>query len=391
MKKLFFAGFLLFFLTGAGFALAQDKIDPIKVNFFYSPTCPHCQKEEKFLDGMQKKYPDIIINRFSITERENIDSLKKFYLDYKVPQKYYGTVPATFINTDYFIGYNDAIGQKIEKCILDSKSSQCENAEGDTTFVGLEGEVSFPFLGKIDIKKYSLPVLTVLLGLLDGFNVCSLGALVLILGMVLAFRSRKKVLLFGGLFIITTAVVYGILIAAWYNIFSLFSPYINIMNILIGGLGIGGGAYFLREFLKFRKYGPTCEVSSGKGLVAKFSSRFNQSIQDSGSTILLLGSVLLFAGIITIVEFPCSAVIPVAYAGLLVQADLPSFAYLLYISTYLFFYMLDEIIVFLIAFFTMKVWLASNKVTIWITLIESITLFILGLYYLYANFAVYFN
>jgi len=105
----------------------------------------------------------------------------------------------------------------------------------------------------------------------------------------------------------------------------------------------------------------------------------------------LLASVLLFAVNLTIVEFPCSAVVPVAYAGVLARAGLPSLVYLLYISVYLFFYMLDEIIVFLVAFFTMKIWLASSKATTWFALVESIILIILGIYYLYGSFAVYFS
>jgi len=45
--------------------------------------------------------------------------------------------------------------------------------------------------------------------------------------------------------------------------------------------------------------------------------------------------------------------------------------------------MLDEIIVFLIAFFTMKIWLASSKIVVWITLLEAIILLALGFYYLF--------
>jgi len=47
------------------------------------------------------------------------------------------------------------------------------------------------------------------------------------------------------------------------------------------------------------------------------------------------------------------------------------------------FYMFDEIIIFLIAFFTMTVKLTSAKFVTWITLIESIVLFLLGFYYLF--------
>ena len=43
---------------------------------------------------------------------------------------------------------------------------------------------NIPLIGEIDLAKYSLPAQAVVLGFFDGFNVYSLGALVLILGLV---------------------------------------------------------------------------------------------------------------------------------------------------------------------------------------------------------------
>ncbi|PIR72346.1 MAG: hypothetical protein COU42_01640 [Candidatus Nealsonbacteria bacterium CG10_big_fil_rev_8_21_14_0_10_36_24] len=352
----------------------------IEINFFYSPTCPHCAKEWEFLKELEKKYPEIKINRISIYEKDNVELLKEFYRNYNVPSEYYGMVPATFTSR-YFIGFNEEIRKAVEECILECKKDIM--SQQTVSIIDLEGNISIPILGKINIKKYSLPLLAVILGALDGFNVCSLGALVLILGLVLALHSRKKIFIFGGLFILTTAVIYGFLIVLWYQIFSLLVPYIRIMEILIGLLGIGGGIYFLKQFIKFRKQGPTCDIGTGKQIISKFSFKFQKSLRESKNILLLIGLVVLFAGIVTIIEFPCSAAVPVVFAGILSQSHLPSFFYLLYITFYLIFYLLDEIIVFLIAFFTMKIWLSSSKVTTWIILVQAIILFGLGAYYLF--------
>lgn len=354
----------------------------VTIDFFYSPTCPHCAKEEVFLNGIQKQYPDLKVNRYSVNETENLDKLKDFYQKYNVPEQYYGMVPATFTNSKYFIGFNDEIGNNIKTCLdeICYKNGVSQN----TSLVDLEGNIGLPLIGKINIKNFSLPVLSVILGILDGFNVCSLGVLVLILGLVLALKSRKKVLIFGGLFILTAAIVYGVLIVAWYKLFSLFIPYMKLMDFIIGALGIGGGIYFFKQYLKYKKYGPNCETAGGRGVIARFSSKFQQSFKNSANIFLLLGSVFLFATIITIIEFPCSAVIPVAYAGVLVQAKLSSLQYLIYIPIYLLFYMADEIIVFLIAFFTMKIWLVSSKVVTWAALAEALVLLGIGAYYLLA-------
>ncbi|MDP2910444.1 MAG: hypothetical protein Q8N58_01495 [bacterium] len=359
--------FFLFFVPG--FVLAQSVIE---INFFFSPTCPHCAEEEKFLDKLEDKYPDIKINRYSVFEKSNMDLLRGFYEKYEVSQEYQGMVPITFTNNKYFVGFNEKIGKDIEGCILECEQGAV--SENNVSIIDLEGNIS---------RKYSLPVLAVVLGALDGFNVCSLGALVLILGLVLAIGSRKKTLLFGGIFILTTAAVYGLLIFIWYQIFSYLIPYMGIMKIIIGLLGIGGAIYFFKQFLNFRKYGPTCGITPGQGIMAKFSAKFQNSLKNSANILILLGVIFLFAAIVTIIEFPCSAVVPIAFAGVLAQSGLSTVSYLLYIVFFLFFYMLDEIIVFLIAFFTMKIWLASSKAVTWITLLEAIILFALGIYYLF--------
>ena len=106
-------------------------------------------------------------------------------------------------------------------------------------------------------------------------------------------------------------------------------------------------------------------------------------MDNKARTITILVSIFLFAVVITVVEFPCSAAVPVAFAGMLTKANLSGFSYITYIALYVFFYMFDELLVFFIAFFTMKLWLASPKFITWITLIESIIMFSLGAYYLF--------
>lgn len=388
MKKWIFI-ILVLILTFAVFDFILAQENQVEINFFYSRTCPYCAQENKFLGELENKYPEIKVNRLKISERKNIDLLKKFYQEYNVPKELYGLVPITFIKGEYFSGFDEEIGEEIENCVLrllgeeTQKPCQCEKCQGYSTLIDQSRKIKLPFVGEIDISKYSLPFLTVILGTLDGFNVCSLGALILILGLVLGLKSRKKVLIFGGIFITTTAVIYGILIVLWYQLFSFFASYLKIMEILIGILAIGGGVYFLKQFIEFRKKGPTCEANTGNKLASKFSSRFQESFQKSGNIFLLIGAILLFAGIITIVEFPCTAAVPLVFSSILVQSQLSGFSYLFYIVLFLLFYMLDEIIVFLIAFFTMKIWLASSRVIVWITLVEAIVLFLLGFYYLF--------
>lgn len=380
MKKWLFFIFVLF-LIFSGFSNVFGQENPpaggLEIDFFYNEICPYCADEEKFLDDIEKKYPEIKVNRYIAADSSNqkllIDLLKKHDAE-----RYLGLVPLTFVGEEFFLGFDnsDGIGKKIEESIQRQLKDLEPKPEENN-------KINLPIIGEIDLTKYSLPAQAVVLGFFDGFNICSLGALILILGLVLVLRSRTKILIFGGTFILVTAIVYGLLIVLWYQVFYLVAPVLKIMNIFVGVLGILGGVYFFKKFLKYKKYGPTCDIDEGKGVVGKFSKRLKDNFKKSGGLWAIILSIFIFAIVIAIVEFPCSAVIPVFFASALVEAQISGLTYLLYIAIFILFYMLDEIIIFLIAVFTMTIKLSSSRVMVWLVLLESIVLFGLGIYYLF--------
>ena len=380
MKKI--VVFLLFLIIGLGFVfskpiLAQEAKEDTQLFFFYSKTCPHCTAEEKFLDKIEVKYPDLEILRYLNTDQSKQELLKSL-LDKVNAGRYFGLVPLTFVQDEFFLGFDNdqGMGSKIESAI----KSAISNSTTTTPPINKD-KFNIPIIGNIDTTKYSLPVLAIVLGFLDGFNVCSLGALVFILGLVLAFRSRKKTLIFGSIFLLTTAIVYGALMAIWYQLFSLLSSYMFLMQIIVVIISFVGAWYFFRQFIKFKKQEVLCEANDNK-TINKLTQKLGNTFNNTRNILFVAGSVLIFAGLVTVIEFPCSAAVPLVFSGVLAQANIGGFQYFIYIAIYLVLYLLDEIIVFLIAFFTMRLWLSSGKATKMITLIEGIILLILGGYYL---------
>ncbi len=351
---------------------------------FYSETCPHCQAELTFLESIEEKYPRLDIHRYSIRNQSKYELLRSLAKEHDAEQ-YLGSVPLTFVGDDFFAGFDSAegVGKEMEKSIqrqLEGGVSEQPSGVNGTT----SGQVlDLPVIGSISTSDYSLPVLAVVLGALDGFNVCSLGALALILGLVIALRSRRKILLYGGSFLATTAVVYGLLIVLWYQLFEQLSAYMGVMQALIAAAALAGAGYFLWQFRRFRLYGPTCGFSGGR-LVTRITNNIQAGFHNSASVFALAGSIALFAAVITIVEFPCSAAVPVVFAGILAEAQLPALGYILYIALFVLFYLIDELIVFGIAVWRMSVWLSSPRLVIWITLAEALILAALGLYYVAA-------
>lgn len=359
--------FLGIFFVGQNFVFAQNK--NVEITFFYSPTCQHCLEEEKFLDNLKNDYSWINIKSYEFSK--NISLAINFYEDYNVPSNEQGLVPLTFIDDKYFVGFNEQIGEQIKNYILKENGGESQSNQNKIA--------ELPILGKINIENISFPALAMIFGFFDGFNVCSLGALVLILGLVLTFNSRKKILIFGGLYVLVTALVYWLMIFFWHRLFIFVSPYLRNMEIIIGLLAGVGGWYLFREYLKARKNIAVCRYG---GISEKLAGKVNEIFEKKSGIFVMILAVLLFAGAITIIEFPCSAFFPLLFSGMLAESGVSFSLSMFYIGIFIFFYMLDELIVLVVATSTLKIWMGSPKTMKWLNLAGSLMLFVFGFYYL---------
>lgn len=218
---------------------------------------------------------------------------------------------------------------------------------------------------------------------MDGLNVCSIGALIMVLSIVLVFKKRSLILLLGGLFLLIVVLVYGLLVFIWYQVFSFIMPYFDYMRIIIGTIALLGGLYFFFEFLRLRKMGLACKISESK-LMEKTIKRLQEAFQSPKKSIPALAlAVIFFAIMVTVIEFPCSAAIPLVFTGILAGTNLSAAGYAFYIFLYLFFYLLIELVVFLVAVFTKQVWLGHGKIVASAALIGSLVLFYLAYYYFF--------
>ena len=362
--------FCIFFLVFAALPVYSNDADAeLTIHFFKQAGCPDCVAQKEFFDDTLDDYEDVKLKEYEITEGGVVEKLHEVADDRDV-EDYRIMVPTTFIGDSFFQGFSERDEELIIKAIEGEDVEQEKNI------------VDIPFLGEVNVDDFSLPVLALALGSLDGLNVCSIGALVLILMIVLTLDSRKKILFYGGLFILTAVLIYGGLVFLWTALIDTFVAYLDILGILIGLAALAGGVYFFKEFLKFRKYGPTCSSGSNK-LVANATKRVQEAFKDRKKGALFLsGSVILFAAVITLVELPCSIALPVVFGGVLAESGLVMASYIGYIALYLFAYMLIEIIIFIGAVITKEVWFAQSKAITWVYLFGSLVLIFLAFYYL---------
>lgn len=366
MKIRIIAIFILSLIAGVlAFNSVSAQIAKVPVDFFYSATCPFCAQEKVFLQGLKEKYPDIQINEYEVTQSpENQAKLKDFYERYGVPEQEQGYVPVTFTSLKYFVGFNESIGNDIESCL-----ETCLSGGGTVA----PQKFKVPLLGEIDAQNISLPLLTVVLGTLDGFNPCAMWVLVVLVSLMLATKSRKKIALVGGTFIFAEGLLYFLFMSAWLNAL-LFISFVSFTRILVGLLGIAFGIWRIRDFMNWKP--GVCKVTDEKSK-GKILERMKNILKPSSLPTTVLGVVALAFGV-NLIEFFCSAGFPVIYTRILAAQGIGTLQHYLYLAFYTLFYMLDDFVVFGFAFFTLSRFNFSEKYNRYSTLIAGILILILG-------------
>ena len=369
-------------LLFASFNVAAAQSGQAEISFFYSETCPHCAEENKFLEKMEEKYDNLVIHKYSLSDKSSIEVLKQLYYQYDVPEEEWGFVPVTFLKDKYLIGYggDDITGKEIEDCI---EECLIENQESGTEWMEASlKEINVPFLGTIEVSSLSPLLLSVVMGALDGFNACAMVALGFLLSVLISSGTRKRLVLIGGTFILISGLIYFLFIAAWFNLF-LVTFNMNLVTNIVAIIIILSGIFILRDYFR-GVVCKLCQVSSDKDNLLTRTQRylFNKmqrfAASDVSLPIAILGISVVAAGV-NMIELACSFGLPLAFTKILTSWNLPKLSYYFYLIVYIIFYMIDDFIIFLIAVYTLKMTQASEKYLKVITLVSGLVLLGLGI------------
>lgn len=376
---------------------AKEK-NIVNIHMFYSKTCPHCAKEQQVISDLQKKYDNVKLYKYEVSEEKTKQLLNSIenILDFKVQsvpftvigEKYYSgynenTTKSEFINVIEFYsenGYKDFVGEiVIEDNNTDIKLPTYEINENIDMDNQIEENskkiVKIPFIGKVDVKNLALPLVTVIIGLLDGFNPCAMWILLFLISMLIGMNNKKRMLLLGLSFILTSALIYFFFMIAWLNI-TTFITKISLFRTIIGVFALICGIYHLYNYYKKRKESG-CDVVDDKKR-GKIFDKIKKFTHEKSFLIALIGIITL-AVTVNFIELACSAGLPVMFIEILNLNNLTNLEYYLYIILYVLFFMLDDIVVFIIAITTMELTGFSTKYGKLSKLIGGILLVLIGL------------
>jgi len=402
MKNLFISIvlFISFFSVATPLFAADNNINAY---FFYGNGCPHCEKENIFLESIKYDYPTLNIYKYEIYfSRENAVLMQKVAETLGTES---GGVPFLVIGDKYFVGYGESITpieikDTIDKCLEakcpDSIASIAgviveeeieniniieEQIEETTPIINEENIQSnenekiakLPFIGESNIYKLSLPLLAILMGLLDGFNPCAMWTLLFLISLLLGMDDRKRMWTLGLVFIVASASVYFIFMSAWLNLI-LFLGFVIWIRLLIGILALLGGSYSIRKFFINKTDG--CSIAGDEKRQKVFEKLKN--ITKQNNLWIALGGIITLAFLVNLIELICSAGLPAIFTQVLAMNNLSNLQYYSYILLYILFFMIDDMFVFFIAMITLQMTGITTKYAKYSHLIGGVLMVVIG-------------
>lgn len=382
-----------FLISLVTFLLCNNVLakEPVKLYLFYGDGCPHCAAEKEYLEKLQNKHPDMEIIMYEVGYNEENATLMN---DVKTRlEKNNQYVPFTVVGETSFTGFNSSFENAIEAAVTECEENKCvdivslvQSGEETPEEIITKEEVktttmTLPFLGDVEIKNVSLPLIAVVLGLVDGFNPCAMWILIFLISMLIGSKNKKRMIGLGILFLSTSAIVYALFMVAWLKVM-LSMTQISIIKIAIALAALLGAGWNLYSFYKGMKNKDTgCEVvnnSKRKRIIDKIKKFTSEK-----SFILAAIGVVTLAISVNFVELACSAGWPLVFTEILAMNELSTPMYALYIFIYILFYLFDDLIIFFIAVITLKITGISNKYTKYSHLIGGILMLIIGLLMLF--------
>ena len=301
--------------------------------------CPHCAEAKKFLQHAVKQRPYLKIVYRSL-DRDYGARIELMRISRQAGIWPSG-VPTFVMHDKVMIGFGDAAisGPKLMAFIDNAVVSQ---------------KVDAGWFGDISVERLGLPLFTLAMGLLDGFNPCAMWVLLFLLSMLIRLQDRQRMTLVAGTFVLVSGAVYYAFMAAWLNVF-LMMGMSNPVRWTLAGMAFLIGSINVKDYFAFKK-GISLSIpeTAKPGLYA----RMRRLMQTEALTASLI-SVTVIAILVNFIELLCTAGLPAIYTAVLSQQGFSMAEYYAYLLLYIVAYIADDSLMVVIAVIT----LGSHKLT----------------------------
>lgn len=295
-----------------------------ELRFYWGVGCPHCEEARPFIDELEANAK----RRYSVRRievRNDAAGRELFSADLERLSVSAPGIPMFVMGNQFVVGFRPSVS---EAQIRHMVSAVLEGKEN--TFDKEINSIDLPFVGAVNPAKISLPALTMLIGLVDGINPCAMYVLVAMMGILLHVKSRARLFLFGGTFVLMSGVVYFLFMSAWLSIFTLTGLSRGV-TIGLGILLIGMGLINLKELIWFKKGISLMVPDKAKpGLFRRM-----REIGSAASLPAAMLGITVLAFVVNLIELGCTLGLPAVYTRLLsLRTDVSGAGRVAYLALY---------------------------------------------------------
>ncbi len=364
-------------------ALAVEAPSVLVIEVFVRDGCPHCADAKAWLPTWHQRHPDVQLVYRSIDHDRDA---RQALLDHARRAGIWPPgVPFFVVGDEALLGFvsADVTGPQLDAMVARAKAGRTlagdQKHANDSTVPSAQsaadtGGVVSTWAGELSLDALGLPVFTLALGLLDGFNPCAMWVLLFLLSLLVHLNSRRDMALIAGTFVAVSGAVYYLFMAAWLNVFLL----VGWSGPLQTGLGVVAlliGALNLKDFVR-PGIGPTLSIPdrAKPGLYARM-----RAILTANNRLAALAGVALLAVVVNLIELLCTAGLPAIYTAVLAQQPISSTGYYSYLGLYIVGYVADDALMVgtaVLAFSSRKLTKTGGR---WLKALSAAVMLLLGL------------
>lgn len=350
----------LFMLAwGTGLARPADPAQEPVLEVFVRDGCPHCARAEAFLGTFATERPGlaVVVRHVDRDEVARDDLLRHSRAAGVWPPG----VPTFVIAGRMLVGFESAERTGPELAALVSGVPQPAPRLESALF------------GTLSVARLGLPLFTLALGLLDGFNPCAMWVLLFLLALLVNLRDRRRMALIAGTFVLVSGAVYYAFMAAWLNVF-LAVGFSTPVRLALAVVALGIGAINVKDFLRpGRGISLSIPSSAKPALYARM-----RGILQGKTLVASMAGVTALAVVVNFIELLCTAGLPAVYTAVLAQQGLSPAAHYGYLGLYIVGYLADDALMVTLAVAALSHRKLTEDAGAWLKLLSGAVMLALG-------------
>ena len=328
---------------------------------FVRDGCPHCARAKEFLLKFGSERPWLQIIYYSVDHDQiALNGLTRYSQEAGI---WPPGVPTFVMNGKVVAGFDNA----------ENSGPLLINLVEQASVSPQQAEIESKLFGTLSVARLGLPLFTLAIGLLDGFNPCAMWVLLFLLSLLVHQRNRQRMALIAGTFVLVSGGIYYAFMAAWLNIFQM----VGITAALywaLGGVALIIGGINVKDFISWQRgFSLSIPDSAKPALYVRM-----RAVLAADRLWPTLTAVTILAIMVNFIELLCTAGFPAIYTAILTQHALNPAAYYAYLGLYILGYIADDTLMVAIAVLALSSQKLTESTGRWLKLLSGVVMLALG-------------